>query len=471
MSEMQALAATPIARRHVYLLALGLALRLPGLAFNGQTDVFEMILDWGRDVRTVGLAQGFSINYGLFSFSAFGVAAWLGEFLPRFWWLPYKLLVILFDAAVMAALVRVCGHRAVPLLLAVYWLNPWFLWHGVYQGFWESPLICFALLAVLAVRDRRGEAGPWIAAGLLLFVSWQVKPQGLIHFAGPAGLLLAVAALQGRRVPLVSFVSTFLAASVAASAVMWIAGGSALALVRNLRTSLEVMPVISAGGLGFWRFVSFAYMQANGIAGEVHTLKLPPGLFTLAALVSLALSGSLLAAFAVRLRWRRSSADPVSWASFYLMITAGALVLSQFGIRAHINHSYGAMVLLVPLLPASRTLRVAWIAGVAVQGFAHLVRYGAGTTELLPEPWLVTAYGNAEAFATEVSRSPASRVPDVWLRMQGHLNDLLLNLVTPDTISVLGLLMTAATVAMLVALFELAPRWSGPTTWAGPSSR
>ena len=71
--------------------------------------------------------------------------------------------------------------------------------------------------------------------------------------------------------------------------------------------------------------------------------------------------------------------------------------------------------------------------------------------------------------AASVRQLPASGDPDIWLRLQGRLNDLLLNLATPDTISVVGLLMTAATVFILLALFDLAP--PSPAGEADPRSR
>ncbi len=441
------------------LVALGLVLRLPGLLFGGMADVYEFILDWGGDVRSLGLAEGFSINYGALSFAAFGVAAWLGEQVPRFWWAPYKVIVIALDAAVLAALVRVAGRSAARLILFAYWLNPWFIWHGAFQGFWDSAHLWMGLLAVLACRDARlGRAG-WAAAGALLFLSWQFKPQGLVHFAVPVGLLLALWAVRGVRRPLLTYSAGFLVLFAVTSLLFLSAGGSAWAVLDNFRSSSGDMR-LSNGGVGLWRFVSLLYMRANGLAGEVHTVRMPLPLLALGASVTAAVSGGLLLALAVRLGRRAL----FSWSDVYLMMTAGALVVAQFGPRAHINHTYGALVLLVPLIGQNRWLRIGWLGAVGIQAVAHLSRYGMGAAALLPPEAVIERYGHAGAIADGVRSLPAFTAPDAMLRFQQWVNDVLAILPGPDAVSVLGLPMAVCAAALVVGLFRLAGE--SPDRWA-----
>ena len=187
------------------LIGLGLALRLPGLALNGIADVFQMILDWGFDVVGLGHAGGFDINYGILSYAVFGWAADLSEAMPRFWWAPYKGIVIVAEAIVLAALMALVPRSRRRAVLCLYWLNPWFILHGAYQGFWEGGYLLCGLLAVLGVGRIRDRRQAWAAVGVLLMASGMFKPQGLVYFVGPVGLFLGVEYLRGRREPLVAY--------------------------------------------------------------------------------------------------------------------------------------------------------------------------------------------------------------------------------------------------------------------------
>ena len=138
----------------IALFLLGIALRLPGLLFNGMADVYQILLEWGAAVHHLGLVDAFGINYGILSYAAFGVAEAAAEWMPRFWWAPYKLLVIAFDAGACLSLLTLVEPRDRRWLLVLVWLNPWFVLHGAYYGFWEGPHLLFGLLAVTALRDE-----------------------------------------------------------------------------------------------------------------------------------------------------------------------------------------------------------------------------------------------------------------------------------------------------------------------------
>lgn len=436
-----------------WLMALGLLLRLPGLLFGGMADVYEFVLDWGADVRALGLVQGFSINYGALSFAAFGLAARLGEELPRFWWLPYKLLVLACEGGVLWALLRLVDRRSAALVLVAYWLNPWFIWHGAYQGFWDGAHLLMALVAVLALRASGRDAVGWTVVGALLFASWQFKPQGLVHFAVPVGLLLGAHALRRSSRPLMQYAAGFLAVLLLVSVGFAAAGGSVTAVVDNFRSSSGDARW-SNGGVGLWRFAAFVYMQAHGLAGEVHALRLPVPLLAAGNLVAAALVGSSLAALAWRMTREGRSLQP---ADLYVMLAAGALVVAQFGTRAHINHTYGALVLLIPLLPAGRLIRAGWLGAVVIQALAHVARYQMGAAALLPPDGVITRYGHAAAIADGVRALPAAAGPDLLLRFQLGVNERLAALPGPDVFSALGLPMTICAMMLVIGLFRLTP--------------
>src|SRR4029079_1536641 len=103
------------------LFVLGLAVRLAGALFNGMVDLHQILLEWGFGVRRDGLVAAFHINYGILSYAAFGVAAWAGELVPRFWWAPYKLIILGCDIAILVVLLRIVPPQRRMLVLLLYW--------------------------------------------------------------------------------------------------------------------------------------------------------------------------------------------------------------------------------------------------------------------------------------------------------------------------------------------------------------
>ena len=371
---------------------------------------------------------------------------------------------LLFEIGVLFALLRFVPARWSRVVWIACWLNPWFIWHGAFQGFWEGPHILFGLLAVLALRRDAADvfAGgdafrpaprAWALCGVLLFISWQFKPQGLLHFAAPLGLLLALHFWRGRRQPLWWYAGGLAVAAALTSLLIWSAGGSLFALVDNVRSTGNEAR-LSNGAPGLWRFVVAIYMQVRGIAGEVYTLRLPPVWVIVTSGAAMALSLAILAAFAWRLRGQGPTARDA-----YLMLAAGTLVMSQFAPRAHINHTYGAMVLLIPLLPLHRRLRLAWIAAVAVQAYAHVSRYAMGTPLLLPPDRALPRYEHSGPLVDLVRAVPAYASGDGLLRAQTAVNDAIAQLPGHVFVSMMSVVMFAAAVVMLRALFEIA---SGP---------
>ena len=143
-------------RRLVQFFALGLAARLAGIFFNAVSDIYQMLLEWGFTVWRDGVVDAFSVNYGIFSYALFGVAASAADVAPRFWWAPYKLIILAFDVAVLVVLCRLVPPEKRKLVLVLFWLNPWFVLHEAHHGFWEAPHILFGLLRCSPPRESAG---------------------------------------------------------------------------------------------------------------------------------------------------------------------------------------------------------------------------------------------------------------------------------------------------------------------------
>jgi len=455
----------------IALLLLGVALRVPGLLFNGMADVYQILLEWGAAVHRHGLVDAFAVNYGILSYAAFGAAEVAGEWIPRFWWAPYKLLVIGFDLAACLTLVALAAPRDRRWVVLLVWINPWFILHGAYWGFWEGPHLLFGLLAVLALRRLPDQRRAWAAAGALVMCSAMIKPQGLFHFAGPLGLYLAVQCVRGIRRPIVWFVAGLGTVALATTLAIWLAGGSPLALYDNYRSVSTSMAKMSNGGPGLWRFVSWAYMEATGQPGLVLDMKISrPALAAGNALAGLICLGMLLA-FSVRLglrrrepaaplvaaaaRWLRPPA--VSWPDdqvAFIVLTLGTLVMSQFGPRAHINHSYVALMLLVPLALHDRVLLWLWGATTLMLWLAHVSTFGfGGAVVMLPaSQWF--RYPDAGVLFDRIRDLPAYVAPDRLLAFQAAVNDGLAWLPGPRAISMMSVLVFVAACGIVWRLFR-----------------
>jgi hypothetical protein len=454
----------------VALFLLGLALRLPGLLFNGMGDLYQIILDWGAGVHHLGLVDAFGINYGILSYAAFGAAEAAAEWIPRFWWAPYKLLVIAFDTGVCLALLALVPPRDRRWLICLVWLNPWFIIHGAYHGFWEGPHLLFGLLAVLTLSRFADEQRAWAAAGALLMCSAMFKPQGLIHFAGPLGLYLAVQYVRGVRRPLVSFSMGLGAVAMVTFLGIWIAGGSKLALYDNYRSAATTMGKMSNGGPGLWRFLSWAYMEVTHQSGLVLDMKISrPALATLTAVSGLLCAGILLP-FSIRLGLlRREPGAPAAVASRLLrppdvrwpdaqvafaVLTLGALVVSQFGPRAHINHSYVPMMMLALFALRDRVLFWLWVAMNLMLGLAHLSTFGfGGSVVTLPvSQWF--RYPQAGALLDRIRGLAAYSAPDGLLALQATVNGILATLPGQRAISMMSVLVFLVACGLVWRVFR-----------------
>lgn len=396
------------------LFVAGFLLRLGGLFFNGMVDLDEMLLDWGAAVARYGLADAFGINYGVFSYAAFGLAAAAADVMPRFWWAPYKLLVLGFDLGVLAALRQLVPRRAWTVVLALYWVNPWFVLHEAYHGFWEAPHVLMGLASVLALRrlpTAASGAAAWTAVGIALACSAMFKPQGLIYFIGPVGFVLLALAFRGPARPFAALVAGIVSVVLAVSWWFWAAGGPPLAVADNYRSAFTVMPAASNGGPGLWRFVTFVYMVVTGEPGHVATARMPGIMLASITEVSALICLALVAALAVAIRRARPQQAAVALSPEALLLTLafGALVMSQFGVRAHINHTYTALVLLVPLAAFPGGVQRLWVAMAALLGLSHVLIYGLGRPALLP-PDAAARYPAAPALIAAIedqARDPA----------------------------------------------------------------
>lgn len=463
------------------LFALGLAARLPGLLFNGMADLDEIVAVWGAEVSHDGLAAAFRINYGLLSYAVYGPLYDLGAQLPRFWWAPYKAAEIGFEALVLAALLALLPARHRWAALVLYWLNPWFILHGAYQGFWEGPHLLMGLLAVLALRGLRDERLGWLAAGALLMGSAMFKPQGLAYFVVPVFIYLFLQALRGRWAALGWYAAGVAAVVVVGSAWIVALGGRWTALYTNYFSAVDVMPNLCNGCVNVWRTIVVALQYRLSQGGPTYLFTAPAWLdrplHALAALASLTLivllavrlplgpttlragwlglparSLAAVQGALARLLGAGSSAATADGALLVVMAYA-SLVIAQVGTRAHINHTYTALVLLIPLVAGRPRWLAAWLVMVAVQLYAHLVTYRLGRSLIAPE--YVANPAAARTLLDNLSAAMATPAYPRLLAVQARLNDLVSgHLPAEPWLAALAFVQFLAAVYLIVAILR-----------------
>lgn len=424
-----------------WLLGVGLVLRLGGLPFNGMEDVDEMLLDWGASVHRMGLGETFGINYGVLSYSAFGAAMSVAELMPRFWWIPYKLIVLGFDIGVLWALIQLSPPSARNLVTALFWVNPWFILHEAYHGFWEAPHILMGLLAVIALRraQTRGSTfWAWGVVGALLMASAMFKPQGLLYFLAPTGFLLLLWARPSHVSRALVFGGGAAAALAAAALWLVIRGGSFFGVIANYGSVFTVMPSASNGGPGLWRFLTYIYMLSTGQSGHVSGARIPPVPLAIASEVAAAACLGLVGWFAFNHRradGRRGAPFQVGAPILLYGLATAALVISQIGVRAHINHSYTALVIMLPIVVRVPDLRRTWYGLAALLAAAHVGLYGIGRAFILPPEASWPRYPSAVGLF-ENARPFSRTEPDRIIAAQQSVSDALARLPVDTVISI-----------------------------------
>jgi hypothetical protein len=280
------------------LFAIGLLLRLFGLPFNGQHDLSTMVINWGGGICEYGLANLLVVTYGVLSYAVFGVAFQLAEHIPRFWWAPQKLFTIASEILVLVALRQLLppGRRHWALLL--YWINPWFILHGAWQGFWDGPHTFFGLLAVLCGRWVRDTRVAWTLVGACLMMAGMLKPQGVLYFAIPVGLYASWVTVRHRSAALGWYALGVTLVLVAATGLMLLQGGSLLAIPLSYLSALVVMPNLCNGCLSVWRPTAGVLMALLHQAGETWKLALPRSVLSAVNVTVLAGVMTLLGTFA-----------------------------------------------------------------------------------------------------------------------------------------------------------------------------
>ena len=282
------------------LFAIGLMLRLLGLMFNGIQDLDQMIFQWGCRVKELGLATAFRESYGVLSYALFGIAATIADNFPGSWWAPYKVMEVSFEVATLLTLYRLLPEGRRHLALTMYWINPWFVLHGAWQGFWDGAHTLLALLAVLCLAQISKKRLSWALAGIVLMASAMFKPQGLVYFVIPLLIYLGLQMSEDGS-PFIWLTSGLIFVVTLTSALLVLGGGEVFAIAQNYFTIATVMPNLCNDAINIWRPITKALQAVLNQSGPTFWLWLPPSIYSLLHLLVLSATMALTAAFSLRI--------------------------------------------------------------------------------------------------------------------------------------------------------------------------
>lgn len=453
------------------LFLIGFALRLPGLLFNGMGDLDEIHLVYGCSVRELGIAKGFGFDYGLFSYALYGIAVALAERLPRYWWAPYKLMEVSFEVAALLALYVLLPARRRYLALIMYWLNPWFILHGAWQGFWEGPHTLFALIGILCLGRVPQVKISWALAGIAVMASAMFKPQGLLFFVIPLCIYLGLQFVLDGRLLLLWFTTGLLSLLGLATMLLTAGGGDVLAIPRNYLTVAESWPNLCNDCINIWRPVTRILQVVLGQTGlPTYMLQLPAPLHDSLDLLALSAVLALVVLFCLRIPSGAGQRRPDSEGqhglpphfSVFLVLAFSSLMIPQLGTRAHMNHAYAGLVLLIPFAAASRRILAPWGAMVGIHFYSHLAAYQLGRSIVLPQLYL--DYPPAQSLISQIQAALAAQTYDPLLQFQAGVNQFLTHYLPSEP------LVSVLSAVQFICLVLIAREMFGVTAQAMPGA-
>jgi len=534
------------------LFIIGLLLRLLGLLFNGMGDLDAFIFEWGCTVRKLGLAKGFYGYYGIFSYALYGISVIFAEQMPRFWWAPVKFMEIFFEIGILFTLYILLPVERKYFAFLTYWINPWFILHGAWHGFWEGPHTLLALVAVICLRWVRKDRIAWVLVGILLMSSGMFKPQGLMYFVMPVGIFLYFQlVLQGNRHPFLWFISGVSSVFVLTSIFIFVGGGSILAIPRNYLSVVTVMPNLCNACINIWRPITLIFQTILGQSGPSYMLQLPRFFLSLFHFLATFVTLSLIISFCLRIvlvqgmKFNRNSlafgirivgvvpillvslgllilpksqqqnflvyttiglgmmvsggcmiifAFPVAhsleqiiqaryqifltslgntsqkypnpYINLYLILTFASLVIPQIGTKAHINHSYAGLVLLIPLTVANRQILFIWTTMILINLYSHLQNYGLGRNIVVPLQQFFDSLPMAQPLILQINTAFATQKYEILLQFQGTVNSVLRYYMPYEPfMSVISAIQFICVVIILYKMFTLIGKNQSTPDW------
>lgn len=367
-----------------------LVLKLVFVGDKGTGDM-DVALGWGRTLLRVGLVDGYTGSNFPIAFQIYEGLVWFARQVGMDGYAAMKALNLACDLGTfwgLRALLR--GWDLDPRWAFAYWLSPYFLvmaWLG-YDHFQMGLIVVVTLLLAQRVRSTRG----WLLVSVPFGIGFLQRPQvqalvgAVAAYAGIVALdawrregrsvRAAVWHERTRRALLLLVVPAVL--FVVYTVWFWAGGKDALYLTHAYQQIAAFSPALSANMLNVWQMVAELYRHGDE---QLSTVRGPGALHALAGAIS---AVALLAGVWFIVRSERPG-RPFSVTLLYLF-ALGAIVMPNLYTRAHDNHLFLGLVLVVPLvamLPARRGAALAVVGATTVlQAFNSWALYGFGSVTL-----------------------------------------------------------------------------------------
>jgi len=152
-----------------------------------------------------------------------------------------------------------------------------------------------------------------------------------------------------------------------------------------------------------------------------------------------------------------SQQNLVPYLSIFLILALSSLVIPQISTRAHINHTYAGLVLLIPLAIANRRILLPWVAMVAIHFYSHLSGYQLGRSLVLPQRFL--EYPPAQSLISQINAALITQTYDPLLQFQSSINQFLAHYLPQEPlVSLLSAVQFICVVIIMREMFGLVAR-------------
>lgn len=367
----------------IFLLIIGFILRLSGIFFNGNQNL-DTYKDWATKFQTVGLANSFEGGYGPIAYIIMAGGDLMGKSTPQIWWWPYKMSDLIFETIIMISLLFLFKEKKW-LILFMYWLNPWFLIPGAWEGFWDAPYALFILFSALILDFNFRGKEKFVWSGLSLGIAAMIKPQ----VSAP---LVALS---------IYFAIVFITKFTIRDAVRFFIGFTVLPLLFNLyfvsqgkallffpkqySGFLLYMPYLVNSEINIWYTITRIIMYYKHLTGPIYSLNTRVYPYNLMEITAYLLFFLTVIIYIFK-SFKNLKGKPHYF--FLSIFTLPLILMPQILTRSHAYHFYPATLLLIPLIIFRNDAKLFffWIISVAIHFYNIFNQYqfGRSIDRLIP---------------------------------------------------------------------------------------
>ena len=343
---------------------IGLILRIGGIFFVGTHDMVEAFLPWGTAVLQKGLANGFQGIYFPTTYIFFGFCAWIAKSISAFWFLPFKATNLLFEFLLLVFLLKIFNQKRKQIVL-FYWLNPWLILMGSWQGFWDALMVLFLFTSSFMFESKLKNK--YLLSGFLIGMSLMIKPQAQVVILSAGVFLFFREVIKFKLKRTIEYFLGSILPFLGFSLYFFISGKPITSLLKYLLDTKNVFPVFVASEINIWHPLSRLFQIYFNQPGRIYNVNLGEFWFNLITNLSVICLLSIVTFFVLKTRAKMSDIYVISlW------------LLPQIVTMSHVNHFIAASVLMIPYVIKYSKLKLLWLVSITIHFYNAFARYGLG---------------------------------------------------------------------------------------------